>query len=571
MNDNMLISKLNNQIKELNYELEKNKIYISNLELSILNLENKYEELHSRYMISSSKEIEYEKLLINLKEKNELISDLEKEMSINRKNYEKERREFNSKYEHDVKEVQYLNGKLNIKNDNTSKIEKLNDILYNHTLQLERKILDFKKDEEKRAKDKEHEYEKKISEIKQSMLDYIREGKNLKDKNSKATYKILEKFSIMNHNTLLKELEFESLQLEDLLKQRQHLDQIILKMKCDLEIHQKVEKLLINKNKKYIDRIRILSIKANEKKINKEENKNDYKEKSNSIEDLPSFPEISKNIIIPRFKNNINKKNKSLTNRNFYKEQYMKNLNNSSMKELDIKKIKKMVRINSTQTIYSERQKNEQIEKINLQKQLTKKSKELEESKSLCDYYKEKIHFFNNKYKNIIILLDEALEKIYEENKSESLKDISINLNEFKNCNFEKLSSDKKCSIIIFLIQYILPLINEDNIPQHIKMKIKKINTNIYFNETTDSSHKVKKNNSSIGKKVKLNINEFKKIKNNVFEERYKSKRNNKININSIRQLIGPKLKGNTSYDNFKNDLSKCMNIINPPSEFKNF
>ena len=59
------------------------------------------------------------------------------------------------------------------------------------------------------------------------------------------------------------------MQLEDLLKQRQHLDSVILKMKSDIEIHKKVEKLLTQKNKKYTEMIKVLSIKVEEKEKNK--------------------------------------------------------------------------------------------------------------------------------------------------------------------------------------------------------------------------------------------------------------------------------------------------------------
>ena len=81
----------------------------------------------------------------------------------------------------------------------------------------------------------------------------------------------------MNHNSLLNELEFESMQLEDLLKQREHLDQVITKMKSDISIHKNVEKVLVNKNKKYIDMIRILSEKIEKDKKEKEKEKKDNK------------------------------------------------------------------------------------------------------------------------------------------------------------------------------------------------------------------------------------------------------------------------------------------------------
>ena len=175
MNDRIAFSKLNNQVKSLTFELDKKKKKISNLEFSYVELQNKYEELRSKYLILYSKEVEYQKLQSNLREKDNLISDLEQELIKFRKKYENEKRDFNTKYQHDIREVQFLNGKLNLRNENTIKIEKLNDLLYHQTLQLEQKILNFKNEEKSRIHERELEFEKRTNEIKKRMLDYIRE------------------------------------------------------------------------------------------------------------------------------------------------------------------------------------------------------------------------------------------------------------------------------------------------------------------------------------------------------------------------------------------------------------
>jgi len=575
MNDSIIIAKLNNQIKSLNIELEKNKKYISNLELSLLQSQNKYAELQSKYFLNSSKEIEYQKLKINLKEKDILISELEKELTKTRKNYENETRAFNIKYQHDIREAQFLNGKLNQKIENTSKIEKLNDLLYSHTLLLEQKILDFKKDEQKRMQEKEIEFEKRVNEIKKKMLDYIREGKNLKDKSEQEQNQILQKFSIMNHNTLLNELEFESLQLEDLLKQRAHLDNIILKIKSDLEIHKKVEKKLINKNKKYIDMIRMLSIKIDEKKIgNENEYINDNK-KNNNIEKKFLFNESSKNF----FSNKITKKNNYKNNISFDKNEFnktqplikiIKDQDNISYK------FKKLNRVFSCNSLDIEKQKNINkekvlINKLDLQKELIKITKELKDSKSYCEYYKEKLDLINDKYKNIINMFDEALNKVYEDKKIENIKDIYIDLNEFKKCNFEKLSKEKRYSLIVLLIQYIMPLINKDNLPDNIKNKNININIKIYSNETSDTSNRLTKNGSFYGNKIKINGDDLKKIRNNILNGKFKNKRNKYINVNNNKKYTNSQLKGNISSDNLFKNYSEVFYKINPPFDFKSF
>ena len=79
-----------------------------------------------------------------------------------------------------------------------------------------------------------------------------------------------------------------------------------------------------------------------------------------------------------------------------------------------------------------------------------------------CSHYKDQLNYINNRYSNILSLYDTALEKIYKEN-LEDLKEIYIDFNEFNKCDFDKLTDEKKYSIILLLIQSILPLINENS------------------------------------------------------------------------------------------------------------
>ena len=502
MNESITISKLNNQIKILNCELLKYKKRSSELEQTLIKLQKDYTDLKVRFYISNSKEVEYNNMKENLKEKNIIISDLDKEIGEMKRDFEIRKKELDDKYEHDVGQVRFMNEKLNAKNENASRFEKLNDLLYEHTLQLEKAILNFKNDEKKKMDEQQLKFDKKLTETKKRMLDLINQGKKLKNKEIKDKFAIMEKFSILNHNSLLNELEFESLQLEDLLKQREHLDQVINRMKSDIDIHKNVEKMLINKNKKYIDMIKILSQKIEKDKKEKEkEKKDDKKNELNINNDLSNVNE--KHLFLGKIKRTIDYNNR-YTEKNglIKKSQSLLKLGSMTNKKINMTsyKTKFFIRSNSqsSQNVIEYKNKKERniSEKFELQKELIKKTKEIDLLRRNCSHYKDKLDFINRRYSNILSLFDTVLEKIYKEN-IDDLKDIYLDFNEFNQCEFDKLSKEKKYSIIILLIQTILPLINENTLPDNIKKNLRNTQTKFYLNETNDSSFRVKNINSS--------------------------------------------------------------------------
>ena len=490
------------EIKILNYELSKSRQKATELENSLIKLQKDYTDLKVRFYISSSKEIEYQNMKENLKEKNDIISNLEKEMAKIKRNFEQEKKLFYAKYRHDVEEVNYINEKLSIRNESASKFEKLNDILYDRVQQLEKLILSFKAEEKKKFDEQELNFEKKLTKTKKKMLDFINEANELKNKKSKSKLEIVEKFSILNHNSLLNELEFESLQLEDLLKQREHLDKVITQMKSDISIHKNVEKVLVNKNKKYIDMIRMLSEKIEKNKKEKEGEKTMIKKIKLNETNNEILKKKDKQFLFNKIRKNID------INKRYFDKKIELNKSQSLLKtgkfndkrmNLTSYKTQFLQRNNSVENI-DYKEKNEKIiyEKILLQKDLIKKTKEIDILRNNCNHYKDKLNFINNRYSNILSLYDTVLEKIHKEY-PEDLKEIFIDINEFNKCEFNKLSPDKKYSLVILLIQCILPLINENNLPENIKKNMKNTQTKFYLNnETCDSSFRVKNINSSL-------------------------------------------------------------------------
>ena len=544
MNESIAISKLNNQIKILNYELIKYKKKSSELEKNLLKLQKDYTDLKVRFFITNSKEIEYNNMKENLKEKNNIISDLDKEIGFLKRDFEIKKKELDDKYQHDIGQVRFMNEKLNTKNETASKFEKLNTLLYEHTLQLEKAILNFKNEEKKRMDEQQLKFDQKLTDTKKRMLDLINQGKKLKNKEINDKFAIMEKFSILNHNSLLNELEFESLQLEDLLKQREHLDQVINRMKSDIDIHKNVEKMLINKNKKYIDMIKILSQKIEKDKKEKEKEKEKEKkdDKQNEVNNnKESLNENKKKLFIGKIKKTID--NNRYPSDIIKKSQSLLKLGNMSNKRMSMTsyKTKFFFRNNSqnNQHFFETKTRKERIisEKVELQKELIQKTKEIDLLRRNCSHYKDKLNFINNRYSNILSLFDTALEKVYKEN-IEDLKDIYIDFNEFNQCEFQKLSIEKKYSIVVLLIQTILPLINENTLPENIKKNLKNTQTKFYLNETNDSSIRIKNINSSFFEiNMRENENKLRKFrdgtwdksinKNNIKSKRNKEEENN--------------------------------------------
>ena len=520
MTESIAISKLNNQIKILNCELAKYKKKSAELEKNILKLQKDYNDLKVRYYISNSKEIEYNNMKENLKEKNNIISDLDKEIGFIKRDFEIKKKELDDKYQHDIGQIRYMNEKLNTKNETASKFEKLNTLLYEHTLQLEKAILNFKNEEKKRMDEQQLKFDQKLTDTKKRMLDLINQGKKLKNKEINDKFAIMEKFSILNHNSLLNELEFESLQLEDLLKQREHLDQVINRMKSDIDIHKNVEKMLINKNKKYVDMIKILSQKIEKDKKEKEK-KDDIEKELNKNNDF--LNENEKQLFLGKIKKNID--NNRYQSGIIKKSQSLLKLGNMSNKRMSMTsyKTKFFFRNNSqnNQHFFETKTRKERIisEKVELQKELIQKTKEIDLLRRNCSHYKDKLNFINNRYSNILSLFDTALEKVYKEN-IEDLKDIYIDFNEFSQCNFEKLPKEKKYSIVILLIQIILPLINENTLPENIKNNLKNTQTKFYLNETDDSSIRIKNMNSSIFEiNMRENENKLRKFRDGTWDK----------------------------------------------------
>ena len=505
--DKIIIQNLENKIKELSYINENYKARIIYLENTFNNLENQIQNLKLIRQNFVSKEEIYQNEKLEVAQKNQKILELQSDIINLKIEHEKYKNKKELEYDNDVTAVKNFYETNLLKINNSEIVEKNNKLFYQQILKLEDIITNFKENQKKKDAQKEIDFENRMNEMKKKMLDYIKEGQKSKQYLSKDQLRLNDKLSVIHRSTLLNELDFQSMQLEDLLKQREHLDKIISGMKNDIEIHKKVEKILTEKNKQYTNMIKVLSTKVEstekdkEKENNKEDEKNKYKNKN--IKDKNDEPPRYKakkfkfwksNDNFIRISNNKNFTNEFNTRNNKLIKSSSTNNYNSNSENEDFnteKKEKKYRKICSY--LSSPNVSINNVDNINdlviLRKELIKKIKESEDYKSKYDYYKTKLDELNDKYGNIMKLFEDVLIKIYEDKNMTNIKNIYINIEDFKSCNFEKLSSEQKYSIVMLIIKYLIPLINPNNLPDKFKSLFCNVENTTFINEKSENTN----------------------------------------------------------------------------------
>ena len=466
LNNERIIFK--NQEQKINRLVSLNEAYRKQLlkyEDIFNNLESQIHNLKEIQRNCLLKEEIYQNEKLELAKKEQKISELQSDIINLKLEHEKYKNKKELEYENDVNAVKNLY-ETNLSRNNAAQIvEEANKQFYEQILKLEKTLDNFKEDQKIKDKEKEIEFERRMTKMKKKMLSYIKEGQKSKQFLSKEQLRLNDKLSVINKNTLLNELGFQSMQLEDLLKQRAQLDSIISKMRADLEIHKEVEKILTEKNKEYTNMIKVLSTKIESKqKMNENDKIIEVKEElKNEIENkIKNFKLIKPNSNFIRINNikNVEKKDNKIKNESNY-------IKKSINEEMKIKSFGKTSIGFRNKMQIDDIKENQDL--IVLRKELIKKIKESEDYKSKYEYYKTKLDSLNYKYLNIMQLFEGVLVDIYKDKNMKYIKNIFINLEDFQRCNFETLSSEQKYSIVILIIKYLMPLINPNNLPDKFK------------------------------------------------------------------------------------------------------
>jgi hypothetical protein len=159
---------------------------------------------------------------------------------------------------------------------------------------------------------------------------------------------------------------------------------------------------------------------------------------------------------------------------------------------------------------------NENQDLVFLRKELIKKIKESEDYRSKFEYYKTKLDLINKKYGNIMQLFEGVLVNIYEDKNMKYIKNIFINLEDFKQCNFETLSSEQKYSIVLLIIKYLMPLINPHNLPYKFKSLFSNVDDVTFINEKTEKGNNLLSSTSYVSSNYKEKSNRHIAVKSRI-------------------------------------------------------
>ena len=432
----------------LQQSYEKNSKLLENLEIlsnNYLNLETEFNKLKSINSNLLSKEKENVYLKSQLLKKEEEILNLKKEINSLKNDYEKLKTKLEIQYEKDVNQVKYFNENNLYKIENSSKIEKLNDLLYLKNLKLENNLNNFEEIEKEKIKTVQIEYEKKINNLQKEIKEIKNKNKISENDKIKIKKMFKLKLKLIENESLLNELEIKSNQIEFLLQQREFRDKIFLNLKNEINIHKKLEKDLIKKNQKFSF----------------------------------LFNKIEKNV------ENEKKENE----KKFFSNKLLNKSDDFMNKIIDYNKIKKN---NNSNLIYN-----------------------YEIYKSKYENLKSKLENIHIKYSNLLNNFDDFLESIYPFKSTadfnEKNNNFFINLENFKNCEFEKLDKFEKYSILIIIINYLIPLvynnINNNNILKNLNIRyIKDENKKslLFKNKNFNKTFYIGKN--YLNKKTKINF-----------------------------------------------------------------
>lgn len=256
----------------LNYQLALKETELMNitkehneLKIKYNNLEKEFSDLKTTYYLS----VKAEK---NVKTYTDIIENLEKEVKklkdeiVEREiGHENSMRDMQIKYERELNSYKIMHENMTNKLEAVHAIERLSDKQQMRILELEEEIKQMESDGKGKLVKNQLKNEMKFTDLKKKMMDHIKETqKNVTELNMRHM-DVSTKLTLLQNHQLLIELEYQSQQIEELLKKKENLEKRVFELQRDLDVHKEVEIVLGEKNKKYAEMLKNL---ANDKNLN---------------------------------------------------------------------------------------------------------------------------------------------------------------------------------------------------------------------------------------------------------------------------------------------------------------
>ena len=353
---------------------------------------------------------------------------------------------------------------MSIKVDNSISLERLNDVHSVYINQLESelslKAKEFKFNQER----KKFKTEMKFDELRQKMIDQIEQTQKNVEQMNISHMDISTKLILLQNHQLLIELEYQSQQVEELIKKKEINENKIFQLQRDIEIHNEVELVLAEKNKKLLEVL---------KKFNKEKDTNKTFNKINTRVAILNSTDNSGYYVNtnPQTDENFNL-NITHTKNSIYNNDNISG--NSAVKNQNMIKLEKKIH---------------ELEKI-----IEKKKVECINMKTNYDLIQEQVLNNEKKYRNIFTLFQEGLDKLAEDESIKKSTEVSLSVENIKNADFTILSSEKKYAILLLLMKNILPMINLNDLKftDISKFNFEKVKVKFHFPKTKNLDNIIK-------------------------------------------------------------------------------
>ena len=244
---------VNDIIKSLESKIVKLNNKINSLQDERRNLQGQLREETNKNALLTNIQNENRELKDSLKEKELKIENLENELIKLKKDNKELSRKTEQKYQNEIGYYKNLYETGRSKFDNANLVLKLNEKQHNTILKLENKIEEIKKAELEYNKRVQIEHDNKFTNLKRKMMDHIKNAQKNMAQSNLDNFDLNSKIAKLTTNQLLIELEEQSYQIEELLKENEKYKKEIFALNIELNTHKKVEHILQQKNKRYLD------------------------------------------------------------------------------------------------------------------------------------------------------------------------------------------------------------------------------------------------------------------------------------------------------------------------------
>jgi hypothetical protein len=414
------------QLIQSENELNNLKKEYQDLDTKHHNIEKEYSELKVAHQILLKNEKNFRLRVDQIESLENEIKNLKHEIFLKDEQFKRKEREMQNKFDKEMIKNRNLNENIQSKIENATAIHRLSDKQQKEIHKLEAELLEKEKKFSQILAQKELKYEMNFSDMKRKMVDYIKEThKNITKLNAEQL-DTSSKLTLLQNHQLLIELEYNSRQIEELLKKIEKLEAENWELRKDIEINKEVQLTLAEKNK-------------------------------NISEACQKFLKHSKKSL----KNSENLKSLQNTNISYIPSIIPNSYRNNSINQLDNSK-----HLHDSNPNYCTNEVNSfNLKKIqNLEKLLKKKELEYNKIKTEYDTILQKLNKYECKSAIIFDLIEIGFKKLSEDRELKNSSEVFVDVENLKLAEFKILTNEEKYSILTILLKYLLPLLNFDEL-----------------------------------------------------------------------------------------------------------